>query len=60
MAEGDTHTPMSTATAAKAAPASSKSRAQREAEEYLSRIKLKEIFQVGERLLSEIGLVLVY
>lgn len=47
---------MSTATAAKAALASSKSRAQREAEEYLSRIKLKEIFQVGERLLSFISL----
>ena len=56
MAEGDAHTPMSTATAAKAALASSKSRAQREAEEYLSRIKLKEIFQVGERLLSFISL----
>ena len=56
MAEGDAHIPMSTATAAKAALASSKSRAQREAEEYLSRIKLKEIFQVGERLLSFISL----
>ena len=42
---------MSTTTAAKVAPASSKSQAQREAEEYLSRIKLKEIFQVCERLL---------
>ena len=39
---------MSTATAAKVAPASSKSQAQKEAEEYLSRIKLKEIFQVRE------------